>query len=194
MPQGAGGCSGCFWGNAPSPPNPPRAPSPLTAGVKDDLQVPVVAVGLGQGDAGGGGRAGPGVGVGSQGMGRALQPCGEEEAAGQPLTPPAASAPTRWAPCLCRTWHRGGGRCLPALMGLTGPVARSVSPPTHTPFSPIRPLHRVSPGKEAADPELPEATCRGFWGGPSPGVAMGKGLLCVEGVQEDGRGRGLASS
>lgn len=63
--RGAGGCSGCFWGDAS---NPPRAPSPLTTRVEDDLQVPVIVVGLGQGDTGGGGRIGPGVGVSSQGM------------------------------------------------------------------------------------------------------------------------------
>lgn len=62
-------------------------------------------------------------------------------------------------------------------MGLTGPVARSVSPPTHIPFSPIRPLHRVSPGKEAADLELPKATCRGLWGVPALGLQWEKGFF-----------------
>lgn len=90
--SGAGRCCGWFWDDAPSPPNPPRALLPLTTGVEDDLQVPVVAVGLSQGDAGGGSRAGPGISIGSQGMGWALQPCEEEEevAAGQPLMAPTS--------------------------------------------------------------------------------------------------------
>lgn len=88
-------------GCCPISPKPVRAAPPLTTGVEDDLQVPVVAVGLSQGDTGGGGRAGPGVGICSQGMGRALQPCGGEEGEekGQPLAPPRLISPPRLHAC-----------------------------------------------------------------------------------------------
>lgn len=50
------------------------------------------------------------------------------------------------------------GSFLTELMGLTGPAARSTSPPTcHLPLFPILSHH---PGKEAADLELPKGTGR----------------------------------
>lgn len=74
-------------GHAQPPPNPRlfQAPAALTAGVEDDLHVPVVAVALSQGDTGGGGRGGPGVGIGTQRVGRALQAWGgDTQRWGQP--------------------------------------------------------------------------------------------------------------
>jgi len=192
VPRRAERCSGPFWGDAPSPPNPPRVPAPLTAWVEDDLQVPVVAVGLGQGDTGGGGRAGPGVSVGSQGMGRALQPCGEEAVAGQPLVPPPqalSQPPTCWALHLRRTQHHSGGCSLPALMGLTGLAA----PPPCIPTSPVLSLvHRFFPRKEVADLELPQAMRGETVGVPAPGVGWGKGFFADREHKRTPRERGAA--
>lgn len=85
-----------FGGHAQPPPNPWlfQAPAALTAGVEDDLHVPVIAVALSQGDTGGGGRGGPGVSVSTQCMGRALQAWGgDTNRWGQPRSAPDLARP-----------------------------------------------------------------------------------------------------
>lgn len=148
-------------GHAQPPPNPRlfQAPAALTAGVEDDLHVPVVAVALSQGDTGGGGRGGPGVGIGTQRVGRALQAWGGDT--------------QRWGQPRSALDHGHGPKDaarLPALMALALPAARSTPSARHPPQPPsITPPPRtgrrlLTQSLVAAAQSRGPARCGAIWG------------------------------